>query len=594
MIESKICSRGGNAYFDVGGKILPACAYITYFEERNDYRAFSQAGYTLYSVSISTATQPINAVSGFMPFEKGVFDNESHPDFSAVDASIQMVLDACEDAYIFPRIYVCMPDWWIDRYPHETIPTARGVRRESLYSDIFRTDAADMLRCLIHHIETADYADHILGYQISGGNTQEWFHLDLNGGYSKDTLPYFRRYIAEHYPQMQPPEEMPSFQEWHTADTIKDEYLQAFLEFSSTEVAETVEYLCRIAKEALSFRKIVGVFYGYCMEVSSPLWGTHALRRLLDSPHIDFFSSPNSYAGGRPLGIDWGDMMPVDSIKLHGKMCFLECDIRTFLTRSPESSRKGSDPELYYTDKVWTGPEDEQLSVWAVRKSLARQLTHKHGLWWFDMFGHWFDTEELMHEMKQCLRLYHDVLTLPSDSFSAEVAVFVDETMYTRIGKNHPYSSMLFDLRTALGSCGCPYHLYLIDDIKRIAFAASGYKAAVLAVDSGCKLLSLAQSILDASNIPYLHLTDKIISPSAQFLGGFFEYCGAWQYLKSGDVLYAGNDFIGIHAASEGEKKLRLPEKMHLQRCIDSNAVFEGDCLTIHMQQYETLLFKRI
>ena len=84
MLESKISADHGNAYFDLDGRKLPACAYITYFEERSDYRAFAEIGYKLYSVSISTATQPINASSGFVPFERGVFDNQHAPDFSAV------------------------------------------------------------------------------------------------------------------------------------------------------------------------------------------------------------------------------------------------------------------------------------------------------------------------------------------------------------------------------------------------------------------------------------------------------------------------------------------------------------------------------
>ncbi len=592
MKESRISSRSGNSYFEIDGRTLPACAYITYFEERNEYKTFAQSGCRLYSVSISTASQPINAVSGFMPFERGVFDDKQQPDFSAVDASIQMVLDACPDAYIFPRIYVCMPKWWIDENPSETIMTQRGMRRESLYSDAFRKDAGEMLRRLIAHLHSSAFSDRILGYQISGGNTQEWFHLDLNGGHDKTALPYFRKYLAHHHPEIPLPDALPTLDEWYAAGRIADESLRLFLEFASVEVAETISHLCRIAKETVDYRRIIGVFYGYCMEVSSPLWGTHALRRLLDSPHIDFFSSPNSYVNGRSLGIDWGDMMPVDSIRLHGKMCFLECDIRTFLTRSPESSRKGSDPDLYYTDAVWTGPETEQLSVWAVRKSLARQLTHCHGLWWFDMFGHWFAVDSLMHEMRASFNLYRDVLAQSKSAFPTEVAVFVDETMYTRLGRQSSCINMLFELRTALGSCGCPYHLYLIEDFERIDL--SRYKAVVFAIPDSSDRLIRAQQSLSALRIPYLHLTEPDCFPSAQQLGCFFESCGAWRYTDSGDVLYAGNGFLAVHAASAGEKRLKLPGKMRLKRCIDGPEIYEGDALTLTMRRHETLLFRCI
>ena len=218
MKESKIILKNGNPCLCIGDEQFPACAYITYFEERNEYEAFSNAGFKIYSVSISLASQPINTKSGFMPYERGVFDVKGKADFSSVDDTIQKILAVCPNAYIFPRIYVCMPQWWIDENPEETIPVPHNKRRESLYSDKFREDASAMLKILVEHFKSFDAADHIFGYQISGGNTQEWFHLDLNGSYCDNTLPYFNRYLKNKYPDIAPLTELPDIEN----DVIKE------------------------------------------------------------------------------------------------------------------------------------------------------------------------------------------------------------------------------------------------------------------------------------------------------------------------------------------------------------------------------------
>ena len=200
MKTSKIILKNQNPVLQIDGEEFPSCAYITYFEERNDYKAFAERSFRIYSISISFADQPINTASGFKPYLGGVFDEKGKADFSVVDNSIKEILKACPYAYIFPRIYVCMPQWWIDENPTETVDVPRGKKREIIFSHKFRTDAAKMLKDLIEHLKSCPESDHIFGYQISGGNTQEWFNLDLKGSYCENSLYYFNEYLKKKYP----------------------------------------------------------------------------------------------------------------------------------------------------------------------------------------------------------------------------------------------------------------------------------------------------------------------------------------------------------------------------------------------------------
>ena len=591
MEDVKIVNKNGNPAICIGNENIPACAYITYFDERNDYDLFSKNGFNLFSVSVSLASQPINTLSGFMPYQKGVFDIKDNPDFLCVENALKRIIDACPDAYIFPRVYVCMPQWWIDENPTETIDVPHGKKRESLYSEKFRIDASNMLNMLITHLENSKYAKHILGYQISGGNTQEWFHLDLNGSYSENTLPFFNKYLKNKYPDIEPLNNLPDIDKIKDNEFIEDKMLVEYLTFASEEVANTICYLCDAAKETLNYKKIIGVFYGYSLEVCNPLWGTHALKKILNSKNIDFISSPNSYTKGRALGVDWADMIPVDSLKLHNKMCFMECDIRTFLTMSPDESRPGSDPLHYYTHKVWEGPETEQLSVYAIRKSLARQLTHKHGLWWFDMFGHWYSSDKMMAEMKMSLELYDETSKNNKIEFETEVAVFIDEESFSKMGNKHPAYDSAYHLKVNLGYAGVPYKVYLISDFDKIDWKNSSFKSVIFNIPLESKFIDEKIEELTEKGISILKITyEKPMYFESELLK-FFKNSNVHIYCDSLDVCYVGNGFCAIHASKEGEKKICFPTKV---KCTDTetNKTIISDILELALEQHETRLFK--
>lgn len=592
MKTAKIVFINSNPVLQIDGEEIPACAYITYFEERNDYKAFAEKGFRIYSVNISFADQPINTTSGFTPTFGGVFDKKGKADFSVVDNSVKEILKVCPNAYIFPRIYVCMPQWWIDENPTETVSVPHGKKREILFSYKFRKDAAEILGILIEHLKNGPASDHIFGYQISGGNTQEWFNLDLKGSYCQNSLYYFNEYLKKKRPSVYPVSELPPLDEVKGSNIIKTPLLTDYIRFANEEVAETVEYLCKAAKKAVDYKQIVGTFYGYTSEVRSPLWGTHALSMLLDSQNIDFFSSPNSYFRSREQGYEWGDMMPVDSIKLHGKMCFIECDIRTFLTTSPGKSRAGSDPLNYYNDAVWTGPPNEAQSVWAVRKSLARQLTHTHGLWWFDMFGHWYRSENLMTEMENSLKLYNlPVKEKPLDT-PAELAVFLDESSYSKVGKNYPASISPNTVSDILAKCGIPYNVYLIEDFETIVNNCHNFKSIIFAVPLKTEKIKKAVDLCKTKNIRYLCVQDDRSQYDANDIEQFLDISGVWRYTKGKDVFYIGNGFFSLHAVAEGIKTVTFPYQVKITSLDSENTEQICSVFNVKMQKFETKIYR--
>ena len=466
MLKTHIEFRNGKPYISIDGELHYPIAYTTYFDECGEYDDFISNGYRMFFVNASFTDKPINNLTGFTPFRKGIFEADT-PDYSEFDFYVNHILKKCPDALIFPRINAAMPKKWLDAHPYETVNTPKGGAREALSSDLYLRDGSELLRILVSHIRNQPYADRIAGWQICGGITQEWMHHDLFGSFSDMSLEKFRGWMQKKYGILNA--EAPT-REMFTKGIV-NEATRRYVEFSNAMAAEAINHFAKKLKEFTDNEQIVGAFYGYSSFVGNNLYGLHGLHSIIDSPYIDFFSSPCAYDNARELGIDWGDMIPVDSLKIHNKLAFIECDIRTHLTRSMQDSRPGEYSIDAYglTDSngnrtVWKGPETEELSLSAIRKTFAHQITKASGIWWFDMWGGWYHSARIMDDIQAIKKLADASVNKKSEDYpTAEAAIFVDERAYANIPYSNALDRTVVSARTAMSSTGIPFDMYLTD-----------------------------------------------------------------------------------------------------------------------------------
>lgn len=591
-MKTKIQFINGKPLINADESLHSPLAYTAYFDECGEWEDFIKCGYKMFFVNVSFTDLPINNVTSFTPFRTGIFENES-PDYSEFDEMVRSIVAKCPDCMIFPRINIAMPRKWIRENPYETVATPTG-NRESLFSNKFMLDGTELLKKLLAHISQADYTDRIAGYQLCGGTTQEWIHHDLFGSFSEMGMEKFRNWVLKKYGIKNI--KIPERDDFESG--IVTEETKKYYEFCCEAHTKTIEHFARVTKEFTNNEKIVGVFYGYNAFVPDCLWGLHGLWHIIDSPYIDFFSSPCCYDHNRELGFDWGDMLPVDTLKLHGKLCFVECDIRTHLTKRMQESRPGMYPEDSYqlfdtkgNKTVWCGPETPELSLSAIRKAFAHQITKASGIWWFDMWGGWYHSSDIMADSEKMRLIYEKANTRKTNDLPAsEVVLFIDEKAYRNLPRGNGLLNMVNHLRVKMSSSGIPFDTYMVEDAEAVI---EKYKVAIFSAPIPSEEGKKAFELCEALNLPYISAEKNAVFYTTEEIRNMLVSFGVHCYNPDGCVVYCGNGILGVHTVADGKNTIKLPKKLRVKALLgEKTNEAETDVITFTANKHSTVLFE--
>ena len=515
-VISSVSMHNGVPTLFVNNSEVAGAAYITYYTWNNDYESFAKKGYKLFSMPVFFAKRGINAVTGIPPFAEGVYENRE-PDFSIFDNDVEKILSVCPDAMIFPRVNMTLPKWWDDENPDELEDFGFfDIKRPCFSSDKWLEKTKELLKAFIEHVESMPYKNSIIGYQLAGGNTEEWISFDQKGSIGKRTYEAFEVYKNER----------------SIEGTESD-----FYEFLSYVVATRICQLSKYAKELINYRLVVGAFYGYTLELPKRSNCHHALQTVLECKDVDFICSPVSYDCLRKTMRDHANMLPIDSLKLHGKLYFAENDTRTHLSGPPFDLE-------YYKSAIWKGPEEE-ITLQILKMHFSRALCHGHAFWWFDMWGKWYQTEGYMSFMEKALCISNESLKKSLKS-NARVAVFVDERAYDVIpDENDVSQKVCYEFRRALGKTATPYDIYLITDFEEVK---DNYDVHIFLVPSRTKMVDDAEKSLNA----YLEINGDNYNISPAELREYFASRGVKPYFDVDAVVYENESYLFVHTCEEG------------------------------------------
>jgi hypothetical protein len=175
------------------------------------------------------------------------------------------------------------------------------------------------------------------------------------------------------------------------------------------------------------------------------------LRRVLNSPAVDFFSTPLDY-GLRGAGHP-GNLINAytASLYLHGKFFFDEEDIRTYLYAGPESYRAGTRAE----------------TITVLQRALGWSLTKGNALWWFLIAGNaTFHQEDIMRTIAS-LKKIGDAALDGDKTPVRDVALFADEESlnYLAYAEQPVVQALTWGSYANATRMGAPFDLYILPDV---------------------------------------------------------------------------------------------------------------------------------
>ena len=495
-MESRIVKNGELYLLEVeGGKRTPLYGYMTYQPKKARYEDFKEAGVELFFCAVYAGDRGINPNSGTRPFRPGFWKGYGEYDFSWADEDFRRVVGQSKpgEVYIIPRLMIETPSWWDRNNPDEVSRDAQGTPlHESFASEKWLADTEVMLNAFQKWIVDSGWDKYIVGWHVACGSTEEFLrpchHPMQYSDYSPAAQKKFRLWLKERYDSLDALNAC-----WHTAYSEWDEVEQATpvqrmyavkgevrdpefeqqaidtYAFINDTMATAVVRLCEAAKRATGGKQVIGAFFGY--NTTGTEIGHHATRIVLDSDAVDFLASPFTYIENRALGIDWAFPGSVASSMLNGKPWFIEADVRTCYSEPLSKCMPFADPPVgrAYDGPVWFGPDNIKDSLAQMTKAFARILTHNAAIWWFDMWGGWYNQQQLMAFHKQVQKLYREHSENGGSKNAAPVAVFVDDDLFSELAADGKYAGQLcYPLTRVLGQMGTPYELFLMDDFSLI------------------------------------------------------------------------------------------------------------------------------
>ncbi len=454
--DSRIAPIGGVPTLIVNSRPHSGMCYSTYdtSSPNLERRAaqFAAAGCDIFNFVVE--------ISGY-GYSRPLWRARDQWDFTDLDDRAHRILAAAPGAYLWPRIYIDAPGWWRAEHPQELMILGNGSTSfgdklfalpragdyPSLASGIWRRDMQVALRTIVEHMEQSDYADRIVGYQLSGQKTEEWYHWSMNcpllGDYSPHMQLAFRSWLTEKYGldqalqnAWQQPDvtlatvTIPS-QEERIGDRSRtfrqiprEQPVVDFHRFWSEIMADTVELFARTVKQSVRQSKVVGAFYAYTFEFAElgEDAGHLALHRLLRSPDVDFIMAPSSYYNRNLPGTPYF-RAPITSLTLHNKLFWNDFDQVSYRY----FDKLKADPNLKTWEYQMGLTRTAEEFVWMNCREIGMTLTSGVQTAHFDIHGGYYEDEVIMAGVQQLGQLRRESLQRPDRTSLAEILLLVDE-----------------------------------------------------------------------------------------------------------------------------------------------------------------------
>lgn len=483
--------HNGRTSIMIDGKPIPGVAILAPARGKGDDAPSSLTG------SVEAGIKIVFVTIG------GDWSGPGKYDFSGALRHLEVVQDRAPDTWMVMRICIDAPYWWLVANPDECARSADSTgpeRYASMGSEKWIKDSSEYLAAFVRAVEGAPLGRKIIGYSLLTSHGGEWIYTGAGAGkigdYSEPALKYYRAWLKKKYgdkdwiAKVQIPSEEDRGRAWPALlrDPKRDARSIDFDLAFSDMTADNLLAWCRAVKKESHRRRLVGAFYGYLLWqtglVNSAATNGHlALRRLLESPDIDFVTSFPSYDVREP-GAAAPILSPVESVQAAGKLLFDECDDRTHLVGGPPAIRfqmvrdqrdPANGPQQW--SGMWNiwGVETEQIALAVLRREFAHHLIRGSAFWWFDMTGGWYSSPEIFAEFGKEVKIASQAVDWDMSSSSEVTGIVSGESpayhSMTRMYDIDPQPALV-DLQADMSTremykAGTPVDWWMQEDLAR-------------------------------------------------------------------------------------------------------------------------------
>jgi len=219
----------------------------------------------------------------------------------------------------------------------------------------------------------------------------------------------------------------------------------------SDAVVHRIGELAYAIKSASEGMLLVGVSYGFTLELSHPGSGHLSLGKLLRNQEVDIITGPPSYRNRKPGGAATFPC-PIDSIALNGKLFMLEEDYKTSLSGRVEDDDQNP---ILRTPQALEG---------AQLRGAGAALAHASGILWTDSNGQgWLKTPGIWRRAGEILDAFHR--RMAAEVKDPEVVVFVDERALAYLVDPNAFTLLIQNVCEAVLRSGLHAGFYLLSDL---------------------------------------------------------------------------------------------------------------------------------
>ena len=468
--------EGGRPTFFVDGKPFIWSGYATYNFSPQTINEFAASGANLFHIVAAAGRHYHNACA---PTWMG----GDEYDFGEVEQWATTILQANPDAKMILRLALGLPPFWFNEHLESLarIQTTDGremvweetqSRVATMTSEVWRKQQAVALRKLIQYCASRPWASQVIGFNLGGGMTEEWFAwascddiitpVKYFSDYSVPNQEAFRKWCAaKKYPFDRIPDPNVRKKPGHYLfpDDENGRWAAAYNEFINEETVGTLKYFAAVVKDETHRRSLVGAFFGYVVlltgEARQSNSGQFGLRIALESEDIDFFGGVPQHYLRRLTGDGYAqNATACESILAHGKQYVDDNDLFSWLHEAH-----------WHTEYDANDPRGGCIQMH--RRWLSMEAIHGNSNEWFSLSPKWHHDKGLMDEFALEGKVLAE--SLQADRTPIEETAFViDDRSFawlTPEASAH-YSHQV--LLGTLGRTGASMGVWIMSDLDRL------------------------------------------------------------------------------------------------------------------------------